>query len=1073
MNDNGKINPPIVSVVVSVSNNEPWLAECLDSVLHQTISDFEVVCVNDGSTDRSADVLSEYASQDERIRVIELERRGLSETRNSGAHAAQGAYLYFMNGLDKLDPDALESCISVMRQHELECLCFNIIAFGENFECAIEAGEKNRRHFKRTLDDSKVFTGQELLCELAQKDAYISSAASCMLLRSVFLENNLWFHPGIPGEDKAWMFSVLKCISRCGCINRILYRTRICHNNEPELEEKNMFEQMTACPEFLQDMIEEQEKEKADLKKKNNVLVKQNNILKKDKQKLQTQVKTLRRDKKNLKSKINKLKCSESYRIGRLFTWFPRKLKAMIRKLRAVTTRYSSTNVVTKNRITILQSEVSGGRIVYRYELQGNWKKLFRAEKNFAVTYPFDVEKIPESVRIIPLLSLVVPVSWVCDAEVIVPICDRDFEVCLDAVKAGYRKMYPMISFDGQFKAGLIESNSDSESCKKTLVCFSGGVDAFSSTLSHIQEKPLLVSIWGSDVPWEDAEGWKPIETLVQRHAKILGVDSITLRSSFRDILIPKKINEVVSAAGDNWWHGFQHGIGILGHMAPVAFAMNAGKVIIASSFTADDVYTCASDPTIDNHVRFCGAEVVHDGYDLNRQEKVQQIVEYSEANNVEIPLHVCWEKKGGDNCCHCEKCWRTMLGIYAEGADPRRFGFHSYEGPEQFSVDFEKNYVRFMDRLTSHLRPVQNRLRNRIGEENLSEELTWLCNADLRKIEDGTVRLHDCKLKEPVWLIGTPEYNNMGDQCIAESELRFLSTLFRDKHIVEYTDVELRQKQFTQLDEIAPSQTICLQGGGNLGNLWPNFDIFREKIINRLKDNPIIVFPQSIFFTDDEEGQNALAHAKDVYQGDNITICCREKVSYDFAQKHFDCQSILVPDMVMWEAQNPRQPMERYGAMTLLRNDKERKITDEDARVIKNALCRRFCSLEVSDMIHKGGRVNKQNRMYEIDALITRIASAECVITDRLHGMVLCAVTGTPCVVLSNGYHKVDACFEWLKDIGYIQKINEISQLEGAIEAACRCLDRQYPEKKLQKKFEPLAELLKSYNKHITDNGE
>ena len=98
-----------VSVIIPVYNVEKFLRDCIESVINQTLSDIEIICINDGSPDNSIDILNEYASIDPRITVISQENRGLSVARNRGMRLAKGKYLYFIDSDDKLlDPDALE-----------------------------------------------------------------------------------------------------------------------------------------------------------------------------------------------------------------------------------------------------------------------------------------------------------------------------------------------------------------------------------------------------------------------------------------------------------------------------------------------------------------------------------------------------------------------------------------------------------------------------------------------------------------------------------------------------------------------------------------------------------------------------------------------------------------------------------------------------------------------------------------------------------------------------------------------------------------------------------------------------
>ncbi len=105
------MNEPLVSVIVPVYNTERYLRRCLDSVMAQTYRNWECLCVNDGSPDRSSDILREYASKDSRIRVFTRENQGISCTRNFALQHAEGEYLIFLDSDDSIHPQLLEICI--------------------------------------------------------------------------------------------------------------------------------------------------------------------------------------------------------------------------------------------------------------------------------------------------------------------------------------------------------------------------------------------------------------------------------------------------------------------------------------------------------------------------------------------------------------------------------------------------------------------------------------------------------------------------------------------------------------------------------------------------------------------------------------------------------------------------------------------------------------------------------------------------------------------------------------------------------------------------------------------------
>ena len=95
----------MISVIVPVYNVEPWLRQCLDSIVGQTYGDLEILLVDDGSTDRCGAVCEEYARADARIRVFHTENRGLSAARNLGLREARGELIGFVDADDWIEPE--------------------------------------------------------------------------------------------------------------------------------------------------------------------------------------------------------------------------------------------------------------------------------------------------------------------------------------------------------------------------------------------------------------------------------------------------------------------------------------------------------------------------------------------------------------------------------------------------------------------------------------------------------------------------------------------------------------------------------------------------------------------------------------------------------------------------------------------------------------------------------------------------------------------------------------------------------------------------------------------------------
>ena len=107
---------PVVSLLVPICNVERYLRECLDSAAAQTLRDIEVICINDGSTDGSLDLITEYVARDGRFRVIDKPNSGYGDSMNQGIAVARGTYIGILESDDFMFPDALEKLVVKAQQ---------------------------------------------------------------------------------------------------------------------------------------------------------------------------------------------------------------------------------------------------------------------------------------------------------------------------------------------------------------------------------------------------------------------------------------------------------------------------------------------------------------------------------------------------------------------------------------------------------------------------------------------------------------------------------------------------------------------------------------------------------------------------------------------------------------------------------------------------------------------------------------------------------------------------------------------------------------------------------------------
>ena len=347
------------------------------------------------------------------------------------------------------------------------------------------------------------------------------------------------------------------------------------------------------------------------------------------------------------------------------------------------------------------------------------------------VEYDLNIESVPNSIAIIPFLCNILPISWVFDLKIFLEEIDENFYNNLEKVKKGYQEMYPSIKMKGQLTVNSIINNYyDAE---KSGTFFSGGVDAFDTLLRHIDEKPTLMTVWGADIRTDNFEGWNIVSNHIKKVAIDFQLEHSFIKTNFRTFInygeLCKYIQKFIKG---EWWHEFQHGIGLIGLTAPLAYANKFKNVYIASSFTALEKgkVTCASDPTIDNHIHFAGCRTIHDGYEFARQHKIRNIVEWSSNNQKHIPLRVCWQSFSGKNCCECEKCYRTMLGIIAQKKDPNDYGF-------DFTNEKRKKMMKKVKRIVQydHLRYsyIQKAFLDNYSQEDTPDDLMWLRNVEFK----------------------------------------------------------------------------------------------------------------------------------------------------------------------------------------------------------------------------------------------------------------------------------------------------------------------------------------------------
>lgn len=384
---------------------------------------------------------------------------------------------------------------------------------------------------------------------------------------------------------------------------------------------------------------------------------------------------------------------------------------------------------------------IEGNGISCTVETEGEVSRAFK-KSSFRTVYDtnLSMEDVPESIAVIPVLGTLLPISWLFDAELDVSECDVDFVNSIPGIKKGYIDMYPDIRFGGSFNVLKIVKN-DTADKRKALALFSGGLDSHYTALSHSDEKPDLLILRGADIsilPKDDA-GWNEMLSQVDRLSGTIGSDRLSAVTDFRRYVDYRFLNTWttdIAGEGASYWVCFQHGLGLIAHAAPFVYLKGIKKVYIASSFTEDDEgkVACASDPSIDEKIHFCGASVCHDGYSAGRSEKLKAVCRWAKEHDAELYLRVCHKRpdlgkgvKDGKNCCRCEKCFRTILSLYALKEDPSMYGFDIGD-PEEYFGSMHMIVPKWLVRhFNTRYLPVIKLIQENYTEEEILDSLRWL----------------------------------------------------------------------------------------------------------------------------------------------------------------------------------------------------------------------------------------------------------------------------------------------------------------------------------------------------------
>ena len=201
-----------ISVVVPVYNTSIYLKECLESLIGQTYKDLEIICINDGSTDNSLEILKEFQKKDNRIKIITQENQGLSTARNKGISEAKGEYISFIDSDDWIDLNFYEKLINALEEQNADIAAGNII------------------RTRKTYSKPRVKYEKQIVAETFEEKIKLCNIPKCCYVWNKIYKSsivkNFPFKTGAYFEDVLWTPLILKNSNKMICIPDINYYYR-------------------------------------------------------------------------------------------------------------------------------------------------------------------------------------------------------------------------------------------------------------------------------------------------------------------------------------------------------------------------------------------------------------------------------------------------------------------------------------------------------------------------------------------------------------------------------------------------------------------------------------------------------------------------------------------------------------------------------------------------------------------------------------------------------------------------------------------------------------------------------
>ena len=348
--------------------------------------------------------------------------------------------------------------------------------------------------------------------------------------------------------------------------------------------------------------------------------------------------------------------------------------------------------------IKIEDLSLQKNRIAVRLSCSKNIQKYLLSNTLY-IEYDKNIDGVPNSILQIPAVSGIITLAWITGADVYVKELDAAYLDSLHKIKTVMKDWYPEFPFSEIYADKIIVNRFNNNGYG---LLFSGGIDSLTSYIRHRDKKPNLIHCVVR----------KEHLNLNREHlinfAKQENVTIDVIKTNIYNVIHGLLI---YAQFGVDWWPDVGHSIVYTGLCAPLAQKINIGTLLIASSYTQEFKYPWGSHPLIDNNISWGGCRVLHDGYELSRQQKIRHVLKnYIASHDGDHVLEAldCGSSStrqatavcGKCELCvsgRCMKCMRSIAGLSLENVDPNLCGFNvDLETFDFFKQGFiEGNYLK------------------------------------------------------------------------------------------------------------------------------------------------------------------------------------------------------------------------------------------------------------------------------------------------------------------------------------------------------------------------------------------